>query len=151
MKKTILMVCIMSVITLVSIAQNNANTEQKKEKSTEVFVYTCPMHPEIYTDKPGKCPKCEMNLQKKETLMYTCSMHPEVISPTTGKCPKCGMKLEPRQLSGYSCAMHPEVTSEKKGKCPICGMKLVKNEIPEKHNMDQMNNNMNMDHSGHHM
>lgn len=28
--------------------------------------YTCPMHPEIMSDKPGKCPKCEMTLVKKE-------------------------------------------------------------------------------------
>ncbi len=25
-------------------------------------VYTCPMHPEVKADKPGKCPKCEMTL-----------------------------------------------------------------------------------------
>jgi len=24
--------------------------------------YTCPMHPEIVTDKPGNCPKCGMTL-----------------------------------------------------------------------------------------
>ena len=25
-------------------------------------LYTCPMHPEVISDKPGKCPICEMNL-----------------------------------------------------------------------------------------
>ena len=25
-------------------------------------IYTCPMHPEIHSDKPGKCPICGMNL-----------------------------------------------------------------------------------------
>jgi membrane fusion protein, copper/silver efflux system len=25
-------------------------------------LYTCPMHPEIISDQPGKCPKCEMDL-----------------------------------------------------------------------------------------
>lgn len=25
-------------------------------------VYTCPMHPEVKSDKPGRCPKCGMNL-----------------------------------------------------------------------------------------
>ncbi|HZO91684.1 MAG TPA: heavy metal-binding domain-containing protein [Chthonomonadaceae bacterium] len=25
-------------------------------------VYTCPMHPEVRSDKPGKCPKCGMDL-----------------------------------------------------------------------------------------
>ena len=30
-------------------------------------VYTCPMHPQIIRDQPGKCPICGMNLVKKET------------------------------------------------------------------------------------
>jgi hypothetical protein len=25
--------------------------------------YTCPMHPEVVSDRPGKCPKCGMNLE----------------------------------------------------------------------------------------
>lgn len=25
-------------------------------------IYTCSMHPEIKSDKPGKCPKCGMEL-----------------------------------------------------------------------------------------
>ena len=28
-------------------------------------VYTCTMHPEVHSDKPGKCPKCGMELVKK--------------------------------------------------------------------------------------
>ena len=28
-------------------------------------VYTCPMHPEVISDKPGKCPKCGMDLVLK--------------------------------------------------------------------------------------
>ncbi len=27
--------------------------------------YTCPMHPEVLSDRPGKCPQCGMNLEKK--------------------------------------------------------------------------------------
>lgn len=34
-------------------------------KSEAATSYTCPMHPEVITDKPGKCPKCGMNLVKK--------------------------------------------------------------------------------------
>lgn len=29
-------------------------------------VYTCPMHPEVTSDKPGKCPKCKMDLVLKK-------------------------------------------------------------------------------------
>lgn len=28
--------------------------------------YTCPMHPEVVSDRPGNCPKCGMVLHKKE-------------------------------------------------------------------------------------
>ncbi len=28
--------------------------------------YTCPMHPEVTSDKPGKCPKCGMDLVPKK-------------------------------------------------------------------------------------
>ena len=30
------------------------------------IVYTCPMHPEVQMDKPGKCPKCGMQLVEKK-------------------------------------------------------------------------------------
>jgi hypothetical protein len=29
-------------------------------------VYTCPMHPEVISDRPGKCPKCGMTLVPKQ-------------------------------------------------------------------------------------
>lgn len=32
----------------------------------EKDIYTCPMHPEVKTDKPGTCPKCGMNLIPKK-------------------------------------------------------------------------------------
>jgi len=39
----------------------------KKVKPAKVQ-YTCPMHPDVLSDKPGKCPKpnCGMTLVKKE-------------------------------------------------------------------------------------
>lgn len=44
---------------------------QKKEKT----VYTCPMHSDVKSDKPGKCPKCGMNLEKKKMMMKKMCMH----------------------------------------------------------------------------
>ncbi len=28
-------------------------------------LYTCPMHPEVVSDKQGRCPKCGMKLEPK--------------------------------------------------------------------------------------
>ncbi len=57
--------------------------------------YTCPMHPEVVNDGPGKCPECGMFLEVKgEATHYTCPMHPEVEQDRPGRCPECKMFLE---------------------------------------------------------
>lgn len=40
------------------VAVDNANPSKD--------VYACPMHTEVKSDKPGKCPKCGMNLELKK-------------------------------------------------------------------------------------
>ena len=46
-----------------------AKTKEKAEagtakESSAATAWTCPMHPEVHGGKPGKCPKCGMNLVK---------------------------------------------------------------------------------------
>jgi len=79
------------------------------QTQTAPKVYSCPMHPEVKENGPGKCPKCGMTLIPEEgpkqqtrptstqpvSASYTCPMHPEVRQKTPGKCPKCGMTLQP--------------------------------------------------------
>ena len=155
-------------------------TATKSLSATGKVIYTCPMHPEIIQDHPGKCPKCRMILEPRNAstieadnpepsrrqmmggsmdnilangkLMYTCPMHPEVQQDRPGKCPKCHMSLESgigakveagnpesyRRKSMidpvdestqagkaiYTCPMHPEVQQDHPGDCPKCGMAL---------------------------
>ena len=113
MKTKILTTALALIISCsVAFAQNKTKSNEKQSSSTktemtkDAVYYTCPMHHDVKMDKPGKCPKCGMALEKKTMKMtgtksekkeamkaYTCSMHPEVKSDKPGKCPKCGMDL----------------------------------------------------------
>jgi YHS domain-containing protein len=43
------------------------NPEEYLKKKVEMKeFYTCPMHPKVKSDKPGKCPECGMKLEKKK-------------------------------------------------------------------------------------
>ena len=61
-------VALMVVAGLTSISCNRGQEDQSGQQGgTQAnAVYTCPMHPEIQEAKPGKCPKCGMELVKKQ-------------------------------------------------------------------------------------
>ena len=42
-----------------------ATTAAPAATPAQAVTYTCSMHPEVVSDKPGKCPKCGMDLVKK--------------------------------------------------------------------------------------
>ena len=118
---------------------------QKAKKDTTLhmtlYSYACPTHPNFVGNKPGKCPKCGMDLslsakeqmKRDVTKTYNCPAHTDVVSTQKGKCPQCGKKLNLSQkekmkmevMKKYTCSMHPDVASDKPGKCPDCGMALA--------------------------
>jgi hypothetical protein len=46
-----------------TMAADSATTKKPDAMAT---TYTCSMHPEVLSDKPGKCPKCGMELIVKK-------------------------------------------------------------------------------------
>ncbi len=86
-----------------------------QESAVNGKVYTCPMHPEVRSDRPGNCPKCGMALEPLQPspavaskTEYVCPMHPQIVRSEPGNCPICGMVLEPRTLSAQEEA-NPEL------------------------------------------
>ena len=72
MKRSIV---ILSITLLVFTAATSCQQSKDKTEQTEStesndqvaeVQYTCTMHPEVLEDEPGKCPKCGMELVKKE-------------------------------------------------------------------------------------
>jgi uncharacterized protein with PIN domain len=139
MKK--IMMLMIAALTISSISVVAQEKIGKKDTTQHAAFYSCPMHAEIKTDSPGKCPKCgmDLSLSKKEemkkqvTKNYNCPVHPEVVSSKQGKCSKCGkslMKSSKEQMkeevkNNFSCPMHTDVTSNKAGKCSKCGMEMT--------------------------
>lgn len=68
MKKVFVLVSIAAVILAISCNRGSSDAQKQpttQESNTQVY-YTCTMHPEVHSDKPGKCPICGMELVKKE-------------------------------------------------------------------------------------
>jgi hypothetical protein len=137
MKKFLLLVMVVTSA-LTGFAQVDSTVKAPRQKHHKMHQqYSCPMHPEMKSDKPGKCTECGMDLQasKKEKMKmthYCCPMHPEVTSDKAGTCSKCGMDLKAskkeqmkmKEMHGYSCPMHPDEKSDMAGKCAKCGMDM---------------------------
>jgi hypothetical protein len=52
-------------LTLAILGVSGCNKPAQEQGGRQAKQYTCSMHPEVVQDKPGKCPKCGMELVEK--------------------------------------------------------------------------------------
>ncbi len=103
-----LLLIVYCILLIGSTACNNNKSPSEQKALPANVMYTCPMPEDsVFSDKPGLCPKCGMDLVKMENskhdhaaVEYTCPMHPEIIRDKPGACPICGMDLVKKETGG---------------------------------------------------
>ena len=95
------------------------------EQAPAGTIYTCPMHPEVRQDQPGRCPKCQMHLVPEDEV-HAGHQHAHGHGGGAGQ-PSSEPAAAPVAVpigTIYTCPMHPEVQQDHPGNCPKCGMAL---------------------------
>jgi hypothetical protein len=57
--------CLLAFASCNNSTSNTTDTKQKVDSTKTADVYICPMDSDVQSDKPGACPKCGMDLEKK--------------------------------------------------------------------------------------
>jgi len=120
--KNIILIAITALIATSTFAQTS-----KKEKSATK--YSCPMHSDVISDKPGKCSKCGMAMKKEKfgtVAKYACPKCDWTIPPVKGKCPNSTEAvMKDGELKCVYC-------HDSAGKCAKCGTEMEKVSIKKK-------------------
>ena len=53
-------------VSVYSVGVTAQKTRPASSQKAAQFHYVCPMHEDVTSKKPGKCPKCKMKLEKKK-------------------------------------------------------------------------------------
>ncbi|WP_198781475.1 efflux RND transporter periplasmic adaptor subunit [Shewanella putrefaciens] len=128
-------------------AATSPANESKNNPLKQVKTYTCPMHPEVISHEPGRCPKCNMFLVEQQddansaehvghqAADHQASEHGQTLAAKASSpvfdtpTPKADSLVKTQNhvtTIKYVCPMHAHIISDVPGTCPICGMNLEK-------------------------
>ena len=132
MKSTILLIVFLTLISPFAKAENvNKKIVSKKIEILQVqpTTYTCPMHPEIHATKPGKCPKCGMDLIKEKAKTVKKSVSKKQVPKAVVKkaVPVKATVIETKTISDNLHQNHTNVPAENAKVIEEPVKKIVKN------------------------
>jgi len=78
-------IIILAAFILFAPSCSNNNNKNASAESQKKVLYTCPMHPQVISDKPGVCPICHMELVIKNTDTTGMSSMPGMVDISSNK------------------------------------------------------------------
>ncbi|MCG8016200.1 MAG: efflux RND transporter periplasmic adaptor subunit, partial [Candidatus Thiodiazotropha sp. 'RUGA'] len=124
------------------------------ESAPTTTLYSCPMHPNETSDKPGRCSICGMHLVAQTDTDHSGHDHQSMSHMDHSEhdhhqgMSHADHEHEDHQVT-YACPMHPNETSDKPGRCSICGMHLVAQTDTDHSGHDHHQPMSHTDHSDH--
>jgi Cu(I)/Ag(I) efflux system membrane fusion protein len=104
MKQKIKIVAVLLLAGLVGLSSCGSKETKTHTETAKKQTYTCPMHPQIVSDKPGTCPICGMDLvpfDKTNTSNFlTLSVPQQALANVTTATVKVGSFSSFKQLNG---------------------------------------------------
>ena len=111
---------------------NKTIAEPTKKDSTKEVTYTCPMHPDIHSLKPGNCPKCGMKLIKEQTNEkhdHT-KQEPSSMDMSKDTTTQQPMNMNNMKMEDHNAGQADEMTDMQKAKANLGLIKTVTNNEP---------------------
>lgn len=107
-------------------SQGHAESHAPSEtgQGDQATMYTCPMHPEIRQQGPGRCPKCGMALEPEKSQDNHNTAHDHGAPHEHNEARAAQAAAQGDHATMYTCPMHPEIRQQGPGRCPKCGMAL---------------------------
>lgn len=92
--------CVFMVVGMGKMGHQEAQPIGQAEAAAQ---YTCPMHPEVRSDHPGRCPKCGMN------LVVVRSKSASITGPTTREDELAQLRARLQEINAQQAALARQV------------------------------------------